>query len=152
MESSGKTQTFVSIDDMIGYAGGFKIFQWILCLMFSAIMLPVAYPSIIMLFTAQNPPWRCVENSTLCTSNGTFLPTNYTRCSLPRTEWEFAKSKEYSIVTYFDIYCENEWLIELSTSIDFVGTIFGAIPGGWVADNYGRKFLIDAKCSKRNCL
>lgn len=50
--------------------------------------------------------------------------------------------RSYSIVTEFDLVCENEYLVELQTSILFVGYVFGAATLSWFVDNYGRKRVL----------
>ena len=135
-------EQFLSIDEMIPYVGEFKRYQWRLGAMFCAAILPVAPQVLLMYFAALNPTWRCVENSTLCIYNGTLPSSNHSRCSLARSEWEFTQPKEYSIVTYFDIYCDKSWLIDLSSSIIFAGSGCGSLLVGWAADNYGRKNII----------
>ena len=136
----GKEQ--ITIDQMVKHAGEFKFFQWIVGGIFCAMMIPSTFQVLIMQFAALNPNWRCVENSTVCRFNGTLSPKNKSRCFLKRSEWEFTESRDYSIVTYFDIYCEKEWVIELSQSIVFLGSLVGSIVLGWGADNYGRKIII----------
>ena len=135
-------EILLTIDEILPFVGEFKRYQWLLCAIFCIMVLPVASQVLLMYFVAQDPGWRCKEYSTLCTYNGTFPSNNYSRCYLPRSEWEFTEAKEFSIVTYFDIYCEKAWLINLSTSIIFVGTGFGSLIVGWLADNYGRKPIL----------
>ena len=135
-------EKFVTIDDIIPYIGEFKKFQWILGAMFCTIVFPSTFPILIMVFGALDPRWRCANNSTVCLNNGTFSPEDPLRCSLPRGEWEYTEPKEYSIVTWFDIYCDSSWLIQVSTSIIFIGGGVGGILVGWAADNYGRKNVI----------
>lgn len=139
LDSIVKDEVFLSIDEIIPFIGEFKRFQWVLGSMFCTMMLPVASQILLMQFAAIDPNWKCVENSTLCVFNGTFPPNNDTRCSLPRSEWEFTEPSSYSIVTYYDINCEKSWLINLLSSITFVGAGIGSVTIGWVSDNYGRK-------------
>ena len=109
---------------------------------FCIMLLPSTFQVLIMYFAALKPDWRCVDNSTVCTLNGTFSSSNEYRCNIPRSEWEFTQPKEYSIVTEFDIYCDKEWVIQLSTSILFFGWAVGSMVLGWIADNYGRKTVL----------
>ena len=141
-KQSEENKELVAIDVIIPYIGEFKKFQWILGAMFCIIMFPSTFPILIMVFGALDPGWRCANNSTVCLNNGTFSPENPLRCSLPRGEWEYTEPKEYSIVTWFDIYCDSSWLIQFSTSILFIGWGIGGILVGWAADNYGRKNII----------
>ena len=141
MESKKLLKSFTT-DDILKEVGDFGKFQWILNTLFCIMLLPATFQTLIMYFAALQPEWRCVANSTWCHLNGTFTSKNELRCKIPRTEWEFTQPKEYSIVTEFDIYCDKDWTISLSTSILFFGWALGSILLGWLADNYGRKAVL----------
>ncbi|XP_057314092.1 solute carrier family 22 member 3-like [Hydractinia symbiolongicarpus] len=134
--------TEVTVDQMLTHVGEFKRYQWLLDAIYCIMLIPATYQVLIMYFAALNPPWRCIKNGTVCTSNQTFDGDDKTRCNLPRSEWEYTEAKEYSIVTQFDINCDNEWQVHLTTSILFIGWGIGAVVLGWVADNYGRKIVL----------
>ncbi|XP_065064769.1 organic cation transporter protein-like isoform X2 [Rhopilema esculentum] len=130
-----------AIDDILPYVGEFGKYQIMLVAMLSTMVLASTFPILIMYFAGQNPAWECVHNSTVCNLNGTFESgdDNYQyRCSIPRKDWQFTQPKDYSIVTQFDIYCDTEYMIYLSTSLVFIGWGIGSIIFGWVADKYGR--------------
>ena len=137
--SLNKKVEYLNIDGFLRMVGEFGKFQILLDAIFCFMIIPTAFQSLIMYFAALQPEWRCVTNSTLCTLNGTFTSQNELRCQIPRSEWEFTQPKEYSIVTEFDIYCDKDWAIYMSTSIYFIGSLFGSIVLGWISDNYGRK-------------
>ena len=50
--------------------------------------------------------------------------------------------KIISIVTHFDIHCDNEWLLQLTTGIYFVGAAVGGIVLGKLADTIGRRHVL----------
>ncbi|XP_066928970.1 organic cation transporter-like protein [Clytia hemisphaerica] len=132
----------VSTDEILEQIGEFGRFQWILDGIFCIMLLPATFQTLIMYFAALQPEWRCVANSTICNLNGTFSSENEFRCGIPRSEWEFTQPKDYSIVTEYDIYCDTEWIVNLSTSILFLGWSVGSMILGWLADNYGRKTVL----------
>merc|ERR1712226_121857 len=105
--------------------------------MFCTVMFPTTYQILITVFTTLDPDWQCVANSSLCIENGTFSPLNPLRCTLPRSEWEYTQSKDYSMVTSFDIYCDNSWLIQLSSSMMFLGWHWRNV--GWLDGRQLRK-------------
>ena len=110
----------LSIDEMLTAVGEYGRFQKMVNVMFCAIMFPSVFPLVLPYFVVKNPRWRCAPNSTFCRNdNDTFSSTNSSRCEIPRTEWEYVTPRSYSIVTEFDLVCDNEYLIELQTSIFF---------------------------------
>ena len=133
---------YLNIDGLLRMVGEFGKFQICLDAIFCFLIIPSSFQSLIMYFAALQPEWRCVANSTWCHLNGTFTSKNELRCKIPRTEWEFTQPKEYSIVTEFDIYCDKDWAIYMSTSIFFIGSLVGSIVLGWISDNYGRKNIL----------
>eukprot|EP00795_Rhopilema_esculentum_P001447 gene1447-15872_t len=142
-----------AIDEVLPYVGEFGKYQITLIFMLALMILTAGFPVLIMYFAGQNPPWQCVYNSTVCNLNGTFKSgdKNYNhRCSIPRAEWQFTKPKDYSIVTQFDIYCDTEHLIYLSTSLLFVGWGIGSFIFGWLADNYIPESMRWLRCQGRH--
>lgn len=80
----------------------------------------------------------CKTNSTICTTNGSYPAADLTRCNLPRTEWRYAETKKYSLVTDLDLNCSNEWMLHLATAMTFFGWGTGPLIKGWIGDIYGR--------------
>eukprot|EP00794_Sanderia_malayensis_P019002 gene19002-20914_t len=141
LELPGDVQEFNSIDEVLPYIGELGKYQIILISMLALMILTAGFPVLIMFFAAQNPPWTCVANSTRCNLTGSFTsksPEYEQRCQMPRSEWKFTKPKSYSIVTQFDIHCETEYYIYLSTSLLFIGWGIGSVIFGYLADRYGR--------------
>jgi len=133
-----ETQNPRSIDEMLDLVGGYGKFQIVVTLMFGIMTFPPGFQCLISYFAFNSPSWRCVENSTTCLLNGTYLSSDKTHCLYKRSEWEFVEPRSYSIVTTFDLYCDDEWFVELATSSLFMGWFFGSIFIGWWSDNWGR--------------
>ena len=92
----------IDVDQMLPYVVEFGKFQIVLEIMLCICEYAQALPVLIMYFAAHNPPWKCVAGSSSCTLNGTYTSSSKDyefRCNIPRTEWEFTKPKDYSIVT-----------------------------------------------------
>lgn len=133
---------FNTIDDILEKVGSYGRYQILLTIALCTFIIPLSFPILIMYFTALEPPWRCVRNSTVCITNQTMTSGDLKKCSIPRSEWEFTEDKDYSIITQFDIYCDRKWIIHLTTSALFIGWGLGSIIFGWIADNFGRKIVI----------
>ncbi|XP_002154920.2 solute carrier family 22 member 15 [Hydra vulgaris] len=134
-----------NIDETLPFIGELGLYQIIVIAIFCLITIPGTFQSLIIYFVAANPAWKCVENSTICKLVGTFESgdKNYTmRCNMPRSEWKFVEEYEYSIVTQFGLFCENESLIFVSHSLLFAGSAVGSLICGWLADKYGRRQLL----------
>ena len=129
--------------DVLSLCGEYGRFQWMLNGIIGLVNIPVAYQILIMSFSTIIPTWKCIHNnSTTCLFNNTLPGDDRRRCDIPRNEWEYTEPKEFSLVTQFDIHCEDEWILHLLSSIFFVGWGVGAIILGWIGDKYGRKPLL----------
>ncbi len=131
------------IDDALAYFGEYRQFQWILDACFCIMSLPRVFQVLLMTFAAMDPPWRCAENSTVCTWNHTLPSSNRLRCNnMTRSDWEYGAPAHLSIASQFDLQCDGEWKMHLMTSIIFLGWGLGAPVLGFVADTMGRKAVI----------
>ena len=129
-------------DTMLTLVNGFGPFQWICIACFCLMVVPASYQVFLVYFLTLRPQWKCATNSTWCPLNGTFDATDKLRCSIPRSEWMYVKPRHYSIVTQYDIYCEREWLLDLTSGIFFLGASVGGLILGKLADNIGRKHVL----------
>ena len=130
-------QTPRSIDEMLLLVGEYGRFQKIINVMFSIIAFPSAYQLMISYFAFVEPSWKCIKNTT-CQLNGTYEFKDKRHCHYNRSDWEYVEPKYYSIVTEFDLQCDREFMVELTTSTLFIGWLCGAIFLGWCIDAYGR--------------
>lgn len=132
----------LTIEEVLKKIGPYGKTQKLLDLLFSVMNIPIGMQVLITTFTAITPSWKCVSNSTHCPYNDTRLGNDRSRCNLQRTSWEYTKTKEFSMVTQFDIHCKKEWLLILLYSIFFFGWGLGAIVLGSIGDRFGRKLLL----------
>ncbi|KAG8439198.1 hypothetical protein GDO86_005424 [Hymenochirus boettgeri] len=57
--------------------------------------------------------------------------------------WTYSKSVyQTTIVTEWDIVCENDWKGPLTTSLFFVGILLGSFISGQLSDSFGRKKIL----------
>ena len=122
--------------------GEFGRFQKLVGVIFGLIYFFLSFQILIMNFTTITPPWKYVSNSSTCLFNGTQQGKDTRRCDISRSQWYYTEPTQYSIVTQFNIHCDEQWLLELLSSIHFVGWGIGAIILGWIGDRYGRKILL----------
>ena len=137
-----KDNVKLNIGMVLPYIGEFGRFQKILCMIGFVVCLPTSFQVLIMYFSTITPPWKCIVNSTVCNLNGTMLADDNRRCLMPRSQWYYTESKKFSLVTQFDIHCNNAWLLNLLSSILFLGWAFGGVILGWGGDQYGRKAIL----------
>ena len=133
---------FHSVDDALEELGSYGVFQLLQNAILCAAIVPVFFHPFLMYFIALPSAWRCVANSSICIQNITFSSDDNARCSFPRKEWEYIESRDYSIITQYDINCEREWMLYAATSALFVSWSIGAVIGGWIGDKYGRRLTM----------
>ena len=93
----------LSIDEILEHVGQLGKYQIIVMSIFSVCLVVPAYQSLIMVFIADSPPWRCSGinmyecNTTTIYSVG---DSEYSsRCNMTRSAWEYTFPKSYTIVT-----------------------------------------------------
>lgn len=108
-----------------------------------------SYNAVLSYFIANDPPWKCVSNTTslFCQEHfGEKIGSDNTlfasRCLLRRDEWTYTTEKKYSFVTEFDLVCERSAVAALASSTFHIGGVVGMFISGPIADYYGRKIII----------
>ena len=140
--NSAEKKMILDIDGILPYIGEFGRFQKILVGMIFVIYFAMSYQILIIYFSTMIPMWECNGNSSVCLFNGTLASDDRSRCNMSRSEWHYTEETHYSIATQFDIKCDEEWMLELTSAIFFVGWGVGAIIYGWLGDKFGRKILL----------
>lgn len=137
-----KTIKEINVDEMLEIVGPYGKFQKVVNFLFCVMTVPPIFQIMLMFFAADEPPWKCAANSTKCRLNETYEASDRRKCDFERKDWVYTKPRDYSIVTHFDIDCDNEYMIQLLTSVFFLGWLMGAFVLGFCADNYGRKMTL----------
>ena len=97
-----KVKKCLRMDEALPLIGEFGKYQILLDIALCIMTFPNSMLVLIPYFTQYNPPWRCSRNSTICRYNGTFGAYDKlyeSRCTMPRSAWEYTKPKDYSIIT-----------------------------------------------------
>ena len=128
-----------TIDETLNHVGQFGFYQWFTCFLCAMINYAQGMTGLMMYFVALSPQWECTKNSTICNSSEIFPSYNNWRCSMNRSDWKFTDPKTFSITTQFDLVCENSWIISLTSSLYFAGSIITGTLIGWTTDRLGRK-------------
>ena len=132
----------LNAEEILRHVGEFGRFQKLIDGIFCLIYFLVGLQILIMYFATITPTWKCISNSTICLFNGTRQAEDTHRCHISRDQWHYTEPTQYSLVTQFDIHCDEKWLLGLVSSMHFVGWGIGAIILGWIGDKYGRKLLL----------
>lgn len=64
---------------------------------------------------------------------------------LDRSKWAWTAPKE-SILSDFELQCDQVWKVEFANSAFFFGFLFGAVFWGVMADKCGRRSMMFASC------
>ena len=96
-----------TVDQIMEEIGSMGRYQYIIMFLLGWFTFCLTFHPVLSVFTAAEPAWRCVQNSSACRLNGSFTPSDKdffeARCTLPRDSWEFEKDYT-SIITEVNIH------------------------------------------------
>ena len=116
----------VTIDEAIELAGSFGKFQKIVVALICMAFWYLNFQTYIMYFATLESSWTCVKNSTYCLLIGSRSSDDLTRCDLPRDQWYYTERNRFSVATWFDVPCEQHWMLGATTTVYFIGIAVGA--------------------------
>lgn len=131
----------ITVDEALAELGGFGLFQWLIYLGASIAEMAVTYQIFLLTFITAEPKWLCKNESLICNFSEPMGLTDddyEARCDMPRSEWKFADDFT-SIVTEFDLVCDDSILATVASMFIFAGWIIGSILFGFLSDRFGRK-------------
>ena len=148
-KSSNDESVEVNIEEAIVMAGSFGSYQKLVAFAVCFVRVAILGNVFIMYFLANDPPWICVsaDTSSFCMQHfGEQIPQSSDlfkqRCILNKSDWIFTKDKTYSIVTEFDLVCDNAWVASLTNSALFIGWGLTGPLIGYLSDTYGRRIMM----------
>ena len=132
---STSTRNAITLDEMlslhVGENGKAQLRHFLLS---SMAWVPAVMLTLMSVFTERTPEWRCTsDDNTLCGIGGNVTDI----CSLGDDDWEW-ESKSASVVSEWDLVCNDAWKVTFADSMFFVGFFFGAGLLGQLADIKGR--------------
>ncbi|XP_041659516.1 solute carrier family 22 member 5-like [Cheilinus undulatus] len=141
-------------DERTAFLGDYGHFQILIIVLLSLSVASCGYMGVIVVFVSDTPDHHC-KVSINFTRNGTGVerasswigPDGCSRYKVTGNEtercvdgWEFSTERYSStIVSEWDLVCENAWKVPFSTSLFFVGVLIGSLTSGHLSDRFGRK-------------
>uniref|UniRef100_A0A3Q2YGU3 Solute carrier family 22 member 5-like n=1 Tax=Hippocampus comes TaxID=109280 RepID=A0A3Q2YGU3_HIPCM len=130
MASLFKYQDF---DVALAFLGEYGRFQILMMVLLSLTAIPCGYMGMLSVFIADTPTHPDANRSEAVEpSNGT------DRCE---DGWIFS-TESHTIVSEWELVCENAWKVPFSTSVFFIGVLFGSLVSGQLSDRFGRKHVL----------
>ncbi|XP_072113813.1 organic cation/carnitine transporter 2-like [Mobula birostris] len=166
-----------SYDEVIAFLGEWGYYQWTIFFSLSSIVIPNGYLALLMVFLADTPQHHCRLNnySNVSFTNLSFqLPMEemdgektYSKCTRYRIDkdarfngtavehcvdgWVFSTERYTStIVTQWDLVCDQNWKGPFTTSVFFIGVLLGSIISGHLSDRHGRKPVLFGAIAMRS--
>nr|XP_057924732.1 solute carrier family 22 member 21-like [Doryrhamphus excisus] len=159
-------------DEITSFLGDYGCFQILIIVLLSLSTIPCGYMAFLAVYITYTPAHHCKAwvNSTPYDLNGvTSFPERSTEagttgsCSRYQVQdanwtdtiklgngtdpcldgWVFS-TERYTIVSEWELVCENAWKIPFSTSVFYVGVLFGTFISGQLSDRFGRKLVLYA--------
>ncbi|XP_046568940.1 solute carrier family 22 member 15-like [Haliotis rubra] len=130
-------------DDIIEAVGGMSWFQILIVVFIFGPKILTAWGMLMMSFAGTTPDWWCVP-TTASSVDETYFRNNETFKLCPTSDnitcqIVFSQDKS-TIVSQWDLTCDEKMLNPLVTSIQMGGVFVGAFVGGQFADVIGRKW------------
>ncbi|XP_018321665.1 organic cation transporter protein [Agrilus planipennis] len=147
-----KDDDLVDVDVMLEHAGGFGKYQYILMGLFGFINVISGFHYFGQSFIFTIPSYHCVETNPQNGEEELEVFSCSTRVDntsgvfeKPCTKWAFNGSYGYiSLTEELELICENSWKPALGQSVFFIGSVFGSLAFGALADHIGRLHVLVA--------
>ncbi|KAJ0969204.1 hypothetical protein J5N97_022081 [Dioscorea zingiberensis] len=142
-EGGGPTETTVdlTVNEIIEqHVGSFGLSQFLQVFLVSLAWMFDAQSTLVTIFTDAQPAWKCKVASSSCSSSTSL-------CGLEPGRWEWIGGYKTSTVAEWNLICSHKFIASVPSSMFFIGSIFGSLSQGQLADAYlGRKKTIVLSC------
>ncbi|XP_032239043.1 organic cation transporter protein isoform X1 [Nematostella vectensis] len=118
-------------DDVFKHIRSFGRVQILLYLSMSFLVTLMAMQYGLLVFAMGPPRFYCADVNSTCPEDNV--------CCANCTTYAYEEGQFTSTVTEWDLLCDRAYLAATIQSCYFAGMFFGAITGGWLSDNFGRK-------------
>uniref|UniRef100_A0A3B4FEH5 Major facilitator superfamily (MFS) profile domain-containing protein n=1 Tax=Pundamilia nyererei TaxID=303518 RepID=A0A3B4FEH5_9CICH len=119
------TSLHKDFDEITSFLGDYGLFQILVMVLLSVSTMPAGYMGVIVVFVSDTPEHYCRSPNT--------AGFNDTEQCLDG--WVFSTDKyTTTIVSEWDLVCDNAWKVPFSTSFFFVGALIGSFISGHLSD------------------
>ncbi|KAH3846054.1 hypothetical protein DPMN_088347 [Dreissena polymorpha] len=149
---SGVFHPVMDSEELLGRLSGHKcnLFQWITFLKLGLVYLRGAWPVLGIIFLGANPGFECSlpdnTNDTKYYKDGecSIVIEQSGRNVTEKCTYgiRYGNSVESTILTEFNLVCDNDYLVDLSTTIYMIGSALGAVLMTPLSDKFGRKKVL----------
>ncbi|KAK9106440.1 hypothetical protein Syun_022451 [Stephania yunnanensis] len=145
--SSPPLITRLTVDEVIeDHVGSFGFSQLLHVFLVSLAWTFDSQNTLVTIFTDAQPTWACKGGGTWCsTGAGPTGPGSI--CGAKPGSWEWTGGSRGSTVAEWGLVCDRKFLAGLPACLFFIGSLFGSMVYGRVADLYlGRKKTVLISC------
>lgn len=133
--SSHDEGEILDIDQFLMRSGECGPYQFRLVVLIKILTFPLSFPVFLFYFIGVDPEWTSRQNFK------SHQKDDIRRCSMNRSDWTYDYPKT-TLVTEYDLVCNDSWMLALLGSSVFIGWGFGSIIMGYLSDIYGRKAVM----------
>ncbi|XP_029309229.1 solute carrier family 22 member 21-like [Cottoperca gobio] len=154
-------------DEITSFLGVYGFFQILIIVLLNLSAIACGYTGMIMIFVSDTPEHHCkVSINSKHNSTDVEVPFreqrswvgpdscsrykldgNWTETGAPSNDteqcldgWVFSTEiYTATIVSEWDLVCDNAWMVPFTTSLFFVGVLIGSFISGHLSDRFGRK-------------